>query len=109
MEIKMVHTCFSKLTLTQQSQSLYLRKNLEDNTQDIASISAKAENVTRQQKQHSVFTMYCKRLMPCHPKDLKQVITKYMTQALFVQSNVGCGKQEVTMTHGEQNLEVEIM
>ena len=26
-----------------------------------------------------------------------------------IKSSLGCGKQEVTMTHGEQNLEVQIM
>lgn len=58
---------------------------MEETTEHIETVSAKEEDVTGQQNKHSVFTTSCKRLMTCLLKDLKQVITKYMTLPLFVQ------------------------
>lgn len=48
-------------------------------------MSAKAENMAGRKNIILYLPYIMERLMTCHPKDLKQAITMYMRQALFVQ------------------------
>lgn len=63
------------------------------------------------QKQHSVFTIHYQKINGMPSKGSQANGTKVHDASFIFQlrARQGCGKQEVMITHGEQNLELQIM